>query len=204
MRLFQPSPDSLPNTCSPPLGELRIDGLPRRKARRYGAPCTVALHHIDNRRQHTPPMMRKGSACPLCRREQGGQPTPHHVDQRWWLRRFFLLVRRRRVPLPLAISVISRPGVVPPAPPRPRQDARRAPLYPSHKLPEQPSDFGSAQADRSPWCALKRDKLVFLSPCPPVLGVTAVPVSARTTAKNACAHIAKVMWRYHPVQLRTS
>jgi hypothetical protein len=41
-------------------------------------------------------------------------------------------------------------------------------------------------------------------PLRPFLGVTSVPVSARTTAKNACAHIAKVMWRYQPVQLRTS
>jgi hypothetical protein len=149
-------------------------------------------------------MMCEGAAGPLCRREQGCQPTPHHVDQRWRLRRFFLLVRRRRLPAPLAVVVISRPGVVPPAPPRPVQDARRAPRYPSHELPEQPSDFAPAQSDRSPRCALKRDKLVVLSPCPPFLGLTSVPVSARTTARNACAHIAKVMWRYHPVQLRTS
>jgi hypothetical protein len=159
---------------------------------------------MDNRLQHTPPIVRKGPAGPLCRREQGCQPTPRHLEQRRRLRRFFRLVRRRRAPLPLAIVVISRPGVVPPAPPRPMQDARRAPLYPSHELPEQPADFGPAQSDRSPRCALKRDKLVFLSPSPPFLGVTSAPVSARTTAKNACAHIAKVMWRYHPVQLRTS
>ena len=41
-------------------------------------------------------------------------------------------------------------------------------------------------------------------PLHPFFWVTSVPVSARTTAKNACAHMAKVMWRYHPVQLRTS
>jgi hypothetical protein len=93
---------------------------------------------------------------------------------------------------------------MPPAPLRPAQDARRAPLSDRHKLPEQPSDFGSAQADRSPRCALKRAKLVVVSPGAPFWGATSVPVSARTTAKNACAHIAHVMWRYHPVQLRTS
>lgn len=204
MGLFQPGPDSLPNPRDPPLGELRIDGLPWRKSRREGAPGTVALHHIDNRLHHTPSIMRKGSPCPLCGREQGGQPAPHHVDQRWRRGRCSWLVHRWRLPLPLAIVVMSCPGLVPPAPPRPMQDARRTPLDTSHELPEQPSNFGPAQSDWSPRCALKRDKRGFVSPCAPFLGVTSVPVSARTTAKNACAHMAKVMWRYHPVQLRTS
>src|SRR5262245_29516579 len=100
--------------------------------------------------------------------------------------------------------IIACPGLMPPAPPRPVQDAHRAPLYHSYQLPEQPSDFGAAQADRSPRCALKCAKLVVISLCAPFLGATSVSVSARTTAKNACAHMANVMWRYHPVQLRTS
>lgn len=148
--------------------------------------------------------MRKGTACPVYRREQRRQPVPHHVDQRWRLRRFSWLVRRWRLPLPPAVMIIACPGLMPPAPPRPVQDARRAPLYRRHQVPEQPADFGAAQADWSPRCALKRAKLVVMSLCAPFLGATPVPVSARTTAKNACAHMANVMWRYHPVQLRTS
>jgi hypothetical protein len=148
--------------------------------------------------------MCKGSAGPFCRREQGFQPAPHDVEQRGRLRRCSVRVRRRRVRLPLAVVIIPCPSLMPPAPPRPVQDARRAPLSNSHQLPEQPSDFGRAQADRSPRCALKRARLVIVTPCAPFGGATSVPVSARTTAKNACAHMAKVMWRYHPVQLRTS
>jgi hypothetical protein len=148
--------------------------------------------------------MRKGAACPLGRREQGGQPMPHHVEQRERLRRPPWLVRRGRRPPPPAAVIVACPGLMPPAPLRPAQDVRRAPLSHRDKLPEQTSDFGPAQADRSPRCALKRAKLVFITPCPPFGGATSVPVSARTTAKNACAHMANVVWRYHPVQLRTS
>jgi hypothetical protein len=148
--------------------------------------------------------MCKGAACPVCRREQAFQAAPEHVDQcgRW--HRFPWLVCRWRLPLPLAIVIIAGPRLVPPAPPRPLQEARRAPLYHNHKLPKQPADFGPAQADWSPRWALKRARLALGNPCAPFLRATSVPVSARTTAKNACAHMANVVWRYHPVQRRTS
>ena len=204
MRLFETHPHLVPDTRCPPPTELRVHGLPRRESRWQGSPCTVALHHIDNRLQHTPAIMGKGAAGSVWRREQGCPPAPPRVDRGWQRRRFAWLVRRWRVPLPVARVVVACPGLVPPAPPRPRQDAHRAPLYTSHEWPEQPSAFGPAQADRSPRCALTRDKPVFVRPCTPFLGGTAVPVSARTTAKNACAHRAKVRWRYHPVHLRTS
>jgi hypothetical protein len=38
----------------------------------------------------------------------------------------------------------------------------------------------------------------------PGFGATFAPCSARITAKNACAHIASVICRYHPVHERTS
>jgi len=129
---------------------------------------------------------------------------PHHVEQRGRLRRFCWRGRRGRLPLPSAVVIIAGPGLVPPAPPRPLEDARRRPFAPRHELPEQPADFGPAQADRSPRCALKRAKLVVVRLSAPFLRATSVPVAARTTAKNACAHMANVMWRYHPVHLRTS
>src|SRR5215831_9235573 len=147
--------------------------------------------------------MPKGAAWPLGRREPGYQPVPDHVDQGGWPCRGFLLGHRCHLPLPLAVVIIACPGLMPPAPARPVQNVRHAPLSQRHALPEQPADFPSAQADRSPRCALKRAKLVF-SPCAPFFGATSVAVAVRTTAKNAWAHMAKVMWRYHPVQLRTS
>jgi hypothetical protein len=148
--------------------------------------------------------MRKGSSWLLCLWKQGLQPTPEHVDLHWRRRHFALLVHRWRLSLPLAIVIITRPGLVPPTPPRPMHDACRTALYTHHELPEQSPDFSPAQSDRSPRFALKWDKLVLVSPWALFLGVTSVPVLARTTAKNACAHMANVMWRYHPVQLRTS
>jgi hypothetical protein len=148
--------------------------------------------------------MRTGSTCPVDRREQAFQSAPEHVDQGGRWHRVSWLVCRWRWPLPLAVVIIAGPRLVPSAPPRPLQDARRAPLYRNHQLPEQPADFGPTQADWSPRWALKRARLVLGKPCAPFFRATSVPVAARTTAKNACAHMANVMWRYHPVQLRTS
>jgi hypothetical protein len=204
VRLFEAHPHFVPDTGGPPPTELRVHGLAWREARREGAPCTVALHHIDNRLQHLSSIIRTGAAGPVWRQEQGGQSAPHHVDQRGRLRCCFLRVCRGPLPLPLAVGRITCPGVVPPAPPRPLEDACRTPFDPSHELPEQPADVGPAQADRSPRCALKRATLVVLRPDAPFLRATSVPVSTRMPAKNACAHMANVMWRYHPVHLRTS
>ena len=105
----------------------------RRFATAEIAPVRCAIHSRVASRRQSPPThacdhgQRVGRS--LWRREQGCQPAPRHVDQGWQLRRFSWLVRRWRVPLPLAIVVISCPVVVPPAPPRPMQDAHRAPLY---------------------------------------------------------------------------
>jgi hypothetical protein len=71
----------------------------------------------------------------------------------------------------------------------PPQSARTADGFrPRSGGPEPAVRFETGQAGRRP-------------PSAPFLGATSVPVSARTTAKNACAHMANVMWRYHPVQL---
>src|SRR5262249_13249331 len=105
---------------------------------------------------------------------------------------------------PPAVVIIACPGLMPPAPLRPVQHARYAPFSHRHKVPKQPANFGATQADWRPRWALKRAKLGLVRPLPPFWGAPSVPVSARTTAKNAWAHMANVMWRYHPVQLRTS
>jgi len=148
--------------------------------------------------------MRPGPPGLVCRRQQRFQPGPDHVKQCWrWCGRL-LLGGRWRVPLSLTVVIIAGPGLVPPAPLRPVQEACHALRCRSPELPKQPADFGRAQADWSPRWALKRAKLVAVGPCPPFLGAASAPVSARRTVKNACAHMANVMWRYHPVQLRTS
>src|SRR2546428_13391215 len=125
MGLFQPCPDSLPHTRSPPPVELRIDSLPRRKSRREGTPCTVASPHIDDRLQHEPAIVGQGSACPLCWREQGFQPAPPHVKQRWRLRRCSLLGHWWRRALPPAVVVLVVPGLVPTDDPGPVEDTHR-------------------------------------------------------------------------------
>src|SRR5262245_57872367 len=54
-----------------------------------------------------------------------------------------------RVPLSLTVVIIAGPGLMPPAPLRPVQEARHAPHCRSPELPEQPADFGPTQVDRS-------------------------------------------------------
>ena len=96
-----------------------------------------------------------GASGTLGRREQGCQPVPYHIDQYWRLHLGVLLGLRWCLPLPPAVVIKAGPGLMPPAPPRPVQDARRTLFYHRHELPEQPADFGTTQADRSPRCALK-------------------------------------------------
>jgi hypothetical protein len=95
--------------------------------------------------------------------------------------------------------------LMPTAPLRPRQDVAGGLLHSQDQAPQQAADLRHAQGDRSPRPALKAARLrrswgggrLFFN------ASTAI-VPARRTVNKASAHMASVICRYHPVQLRTS
>ena len=96
-------------------------------------------------------------------------------------------------------------GLVVPSPARPAQHFRDCLLDPEHDLPQQAPDFADAEPNQSPRRALTAARL----PAPsrrisPFFGSSAVCAAARILVSTACAHIANVMCRYQPTQLRTS
>ncbi len=168
-------------------------------------PGTACLHHIDDRLEHHAPIMRIRTTFAFDWWETGRQPTPHHLQHlpRRCSTGIVLRLGHRRVPS--SVVVIARPGLVPPPPAGPAQHCCHARLGSRHQLPEQMANFATTQSDRSPRWALKLAKLLVAASRSPLFsGATSRPVSARTTAKNAWAHMANVICRYHPVQLRTS
>ncbi len=96
-------------------------------------------------------------------------------------------------------------GLMLPTPVRPREVVLHRVQRCQHQLPAEVANLGDAQMDLRPRRALNARKLLVLDPvCLPFFGRSLSIAAARTTAKNACAHIANVICRYHPVQLRTS
>src|SRR5919202_4411260 len=95
-------------------------------------------------------------------------------------------------------------GLVLPSPPRPRQHLRGGLLDPEDQLPQQAPDFPHADPNQSPRRALKVARLLGLARTgSPFFGSSASCAAARIIVKTACAHMANVMCRYHPTQLRS-
>jgi hypothetical protein len=148
-------------------------------------------------------------------RQQLLQALPHLLDhlkpailfER--VSRYGLTRSRRTVRPPVFLSapivIVARPGLMPAPPRRPAQYRCHVTLENQDQLPEQPPYFGTTQAHTRLRWALKTAKLLcagwFGSP---FFGAASAPVSWRITLKKALAHIASVMWRYQPVNERTS
>ena len=137
--------------------------------------------------------------------QQRLKPPPHHIGCFAAYLLGLLVVGYLLSILAASIMVIARPGLMPASPGRPAQKCCHVPLEGQDQLPEQMPYLGTTQPDTRLRLALKLAKL--LDPtglCIPFFGAAWAPVSSRMTLKKACAHIAKVMWRYHPVKERTS
>src|SRR5215218_8067270 len=99
----------------------------------------------------------------------------------------------------LGLSLVSA------SPVRPRQYLLGGLLHRQDERPEQMANLCDTQPNQRPRRVLK---VAMLLPCsrprPPFFGRSAALAAARITVSVACAHIANVIWRYQPVQLRTS
>ena len=168
-------------------------------------PGTAALHDVHDRLQHHPPIVRIGSPCALGWRESRREPLPHHLEHRRRVSCWFRLTLWNRAGSTPSIVIIARPRLVPAPPPRPVQQGGRGALHGDAQRPKQAPNLGTAQLHGSPRWALKCAKLLVpVGSGRPLFGAIDAPVSARTTVRKACAHMARVICRYHPVQLRTS
>ena len=166
--------------------------------------------------QHRSSSVRVRSAEPLgC--HDWFQSLPHYIEipslkpVSWCL--FFLLLLDHAdffsepllVSFSTTIMVILHPCLVPSTPNRPSQYLRHAALHHQTQFPKQSADLSTTQSDRRLRWALNRAKLLTSSGLyRPFFGASIAPRSARITDKNALAHIASVICRYQPVQLRTS
>lgn len=211
MGLCEPRPDGIPGAVLAPLSQLCIYRLPRRKVGWEITPPTIRFYHMDDCLKHQASIVVVGMPNAPNGWEQWHKPLPHHVEHipigkllHLWRLVHWSMLRKRTILAP-AVMVITRPGLMPPPPPRPRQHSRGSALDRQDQLPKQPPNFGTTQSDRSPRRALKLAKRLVVSTfgCP-FFGATSAPLSARMSVKKAWAHIATVMWRYHPVKERTS
>ena len=74
-----------------------------------------------------------------------------------------------------------------------------------HKAPEETTNFAHTQRPPSPRVALNAARLLGVRWDNVFFGVSSGGRwAARSTVNSAYAHMASVIWRYHPVQLRTS
>lgn len=196
-----------------------MHGFPRRKGRWQLLPTTIGLQDKDNGIQDRSPIIDLWVPGSACCRQQWCESVPHqrdhiiragcgisHLRMAWsgHLHGRCSMVGRPP-PIPPPGMMPTRPALVPPSPPRPLQDGVDGARVCQHHGPKQVADFGATQPDRSPRWALKVAKLVVSPVTNPFFGGGGgASVSMRITAKNACAHMANVTWRYQPVQLRTS
>src|SRR5919199_1539011 len=96
-------------------------------------------------------------------------------------------------------------SLVPSSPARPRQHRRDRLHDDEDHFPQQATALGHTEPNQSPRRALKVAKLLGLARTgSPFFGSSASCAAARIIVKTACAHMANVMCRYHPPQLRTS
>ena len=105
---------------------------------------------------------------------------------------------------PFVVIQLSHPLV--PAPPRgPFQHVTDGLLGRQHKSPEEAANLGDAQRDPPLRAALNAARLCNGIWASLFLGsALSCRYPARTTVSSTYAHMAKVICRYHPVQLRTS
>lgn len=204
-------PDLFQHTRPLPLAHSFIDGMPRRKGGRQPTPATALLEQIGIGFRELSPGVAFRWATRLRMRNNRVQARPTRIIDTPWtalhLCRSTLHDARgvRRRQCPSTIVVIARPGLVPASPARPREQRAGGAFHAYSQVPKQVAYLRATQPDRSLRAALNVAKRFrSASTGRPFFGTTAVPVSARTTAKKACAHMASVMCRYHPVQLRTS
>ena len=95
--------------------------------------------------------------------------------------------------------------LVPAAPRRPSENTLNALLGDQHKTPEEATNLADTQRHTSLRETLKAVRLLRVTPCDIFFnGGAAGRCAARSTVNNAYAHMANVICRYHPVQLRTS
>ena len=96
-------------------------------------------------------------------------------------------------------------ALMPAAPCRPGQNPFHFLLRGQHETPEETTHLTDTQRHNSPREALKTVRLLPEEPCDIFFnGGAAGRCAARRTVNSAYAHMAKVICRYHPVQLRTS
>ena len=94
---------------------------------------------------------------------------------------------------------------MPAAPCGPAQNPFDALLRRQHETPEETTYLANAQWHPSPREVLKALRLLRREPCEIFFnGGAAGRWATRSTVNSAYAHIANVICRYHPVQLRTS
>src|SRR5262245_56276859 len=95
-------------------------------------------------------------------------------------------------------------GLMPAPPVGPGHDMVRRLLHHQDQAPEEPTNLRDTQRDARPRPALNAARL-----CPGCGGgrlffkASTAVAPARSTANRAKAHMARVIWRYQPVQLRT-
>jgi len=94
---------------------------------------------------------------------------------------------------------------MPAAPYGPGQHTLNALLCGEHEPPEEAPNLADTQRHTSPREVLKAVRLLGMGPCGIFFHEGAVGrCAARSTVNRAYAHMANVMGRYHPVQLRTA
>ena len=95
-------------------------------------------------------------------------------------------------------------ALMPAAPRRPGQNPFHFLLRGQHKTPEETTNLANTQRHASPRVALNAAKLLGWEGSSVFFGSSSGRWAARSTVNSAYAHMAKVICRYHPVQLRTS
>ena len=104
---------------------------------------------------------------------------------------------------PFVVPVLGD-ALMPAAPRRPGQYPFHFLLRGQHQTPEETPNLADTQRHTSHRIALKAAKLLGLGDSHVFWGSSGGRWAARRTVNSAYAHMASVIWRYHPVQLRTS
>jgi hypothetical protein len=106
---------------------------------------------------------------------------------------------------PALVVIVLGSGLMPTTPVGPGQDVVRRVLRREDDAPEEPANLLDTQREARPRPALKAARL-----CPAwgtsrlFFNASTARHPARSTVSRAKAHMARVIWRYQPVQLRTS
>ena len=105
----------------------------------------------------------------------------------------------------LLIVIIAGETLMPTAPPGPRHDPLGGLLHSQDQPPQEPTNLGDAQREESPRLALNAaNELASRAGGRLFFNCSTAMAPARKMVSRARAHIASVICRHHPVQLRTS